>query len=55
MHLPAHPNLDQLKNQAKDLLKACASDDTDALKRFQEHCAEPTLSGAVPAGLVGWK
>lgn len=59
MHLPAHPNLDQLKNQAKDLLKACASGDPDALKRFQEHSAEQTLSGAQfviarEYGFAGW-
>ncbi|MDG3007607.1 ankyrin repeat domain-containing protein [Paludisphaera mucosa] len=59
MHLPARPNLDQLKNQAKDLLKACASGDADALKRFQEHRAEQTLSGAQfviarEYGFAGW-
>ena len=34
--LPAHPNLDQLKNQAKDLLKAHAVGDPEALKRVRE-------------------
>ncbi len=59
MPLPAHPNLDQLRNQAKDLLKACASGDPDALQRFREHSAEATLSGAQfviarESGFAGW-
>jgi hypothetical protein len=33
--LPSRPNLEQLKNQAKDLLKAHQNADVDALKRVQ--------------------
>jgi len=33
--LPDRPNLDQLKNQAKDLLRAARAQDTDALRRFR--------------------
>ncbi|WP_165253661.1 ankyrin repeat domain-containing protein [Paludisphaera soli] len=59
MQLPARPNLDQLRNQAKDLLKARASGEPDALKRFEEHSAEQTLSGAQfviarEYGFAGW-
>src|SRR6266536_4418215 len=35
--LPPRPNLEQLKNQAKELLKHCKAGDPEALKRFQEH------------------
>ncbi len=35
-HLPPRPNLDQLKNQAKDLLKAHKAGDADALKRIRD-------------------
>ena len=59
MQLPARPDVDQLRNQAKDLLKACDSGDTDALKRLAEHSAEQTLSGAQLViareyGFPGW-
>ena len=59
MHLPAHPNLDQLKNQAKDLLKACASGDPDALKRFHRafRRADPQrcpVRVAREYGFAGW-
>src|SRR5215468_135244 len=33
--LPARPNLEQLKNQAKELLKSHKSADTESLKRIQ--------------------
>jgi len=33
--LPSRPNLEQLKNQAKDLLKAHQNADADAVKRVQ--------------------
>jgi ankyrin repeat protein len=33
--LPAHPNLEQYKKQAKDLLKGCKADDPDALRRIR--------------------
>src|SRR5688572_3744875 len=35
-HLPSQPNLEQLKNQAKDLLKLHKSGDPDAIKRIKE-------------------
>src|SRR5260370_26748162 len=35
--LPSRPNLEQLKNQAKDLLKSCRSRDAAATERFREH------------------
>ncbi|HEX4646726.1 MAG TPA: ankyrin repeat domain-containing protein, partial [Verrucomicrobiae bacterium] len=34
--LPARPNLEQLKNQAKDLLKSCNSGDPETRKRIRE-------------------
>ena len=40
--LPERPNLEQLKNQAKSLLRAARAQDAAALERFQ---ALPTLSG----------
>jgi ankyrin repeat protein len=46
VQLPARPNLDQLRNQVKELLEACSSGDPDALKRLSAHSAEQTLSGA---------
>ena len=42
--LPARPNLEQLKNQAKDLLKAYRAGHPSALARFRE--ALPRLRGA---------
>ena len=40
--LPPHPDLDQLRKQAKDLLKACRAGDADACRRFREnHPDEP--------------
>jgi len=35
--LPVHPNLEQLKNQAKDLLAALQRADSDAVAEFREH------------------
>ena len=42
--LPARPNLEHLKNQAKDLLKAYRAGQPSAFKRFRESL--PRLSGA---------
>ncbi len=42
--LPLEPNLDQLKNQAKDLLKAHKASDTEAIQRVRE--SHPGWSGA---------
>src|ERR1700682_5294094 len=35
--LPAHPNLEQYKKQAKDLLKGCKAGKPEALRRIQSH------------------
>jgi hypothetical protein len=43
--LPAQPNLEQLKKQAKSLLAAAKARDADALRRF---AALPSLSGQSP-------
>jgi hypothetical protein len=40
-HLPVRPDLDHLKRQAKDLLKAIRRGDPDALAAFREHHPEP--------------
>src|SRR5689334_13181739 len=42
--LPARPDLEQLKHQAKDLLNAWKADEPDALERFQK--SHPRPSGA---------
>ena len=42
--LPARPNLEQLRKQAKDLLKAYRAGDPIALLRFREHL--PELAGS---------
>jgi hypothetical protein len=47
--LPAHPNLEQYKKQAKDLLKACKAGTPEARARMQKHqprSARLTLAGA---------
>src|SRR5207245_532991 len=50
--LPSRPNLEQLKNQAKDLLKSLKSDDPDAIQRVRENhprwsaTAEPEMDAA---------
>ena len=36
-HLPPHPNLQQLKNQAKDLRKAVQVADAEAIQRLKDH------------------
>ena len=40
-HLPVRPNLDQLKHQAKDLLRALRASDAPALAEFQRNHPEP--------------
>lgn len=42
--LPSRPNLEQLKNQAKDLLKSHKSADAESLKRFRDN--HPDYSNA---------
>jgi ankyrin repeat protein len=64
-HFPVHPNLRQLKNQAKDLLRAIRRGDPDAIGDLREHhpkrpdAAEATLADAQLAlarsyGLASW-
>jgi hypothetical protein len=46
-HLPVRPDLDQLKHQAKDLLRAVRRGDADAVAEFQRnHPAAPDLAAA---------
>src|ERR1043165_8236555 len=42
--LPSRPNLEHLKNQAKDLLKTCQSKDVETLKRIRDN--HPDYSNA---------
>jgi len=46
-HFPVHPNLDQLKHQAKDLLRAIRGGDPDALAELCEHPSKPIDPAAV--------
>lgn len=39
-HFPVRPNLDQLKHQAKDLLRALRRNEPQAIAVFREHFAE---------------
>jgi hypothetical protein len=57
--LPEHPNLDQARRQAKELLRAARSGDARALGRLATVSAPPTLAGAQLAlarelGLPSW-
>lgn len=47
--LPEHPNLDQLKRQAKDLLNAARGRDPDALARFRILPAFAAVTTGAPA------
>ena len=40
-HFPVRPNLDQLKNQAKDLLRAFRCGDPDAISDFRDFQSKP--------------
>jgi hypothetical protein len=40
-HFPVRPNLEQLKHQAKDLLRAFRAGDPDAVADFREHHTKP--------------
>jgi hypothetical protein len=44
--LPVRPNLDQLKHQAKELLAAIHSGNSDAISELQEHHPESTVEAA---------
>src|SRR4051812_5871058 len=50
--LPGRPNLEQLKKQAKDLLRAAQDKQPDALARFR---ALPALASKTPAELASLK
>jgi hypothetical protein len=57
--LPAHPNLDQLRHQAKDLLHAAKAGDADAVARIQRVSDRLTLATAQLAlareyGFASW-
>lgn len=39
---PARPTLEQYRKQAKELLKACKSGDSDAIQRFKRHHPHPS-------------
>ncbi|PYS71649.1 MAG: hypothetical protein DMF73_10330, partial [Acidobacteria bacterium] len=41
-HLPVRPNLDQLKHQAKDLLRAVRRGDKEAIEEFRRCHPEPS-------------
>lgn len=46
-HLPVRPNLDQLKHQAKDLLRAIRAGDPAALEEFNKHHPKPVAPDKV--------
>ena len=48
--IPFHPNYEQLRKQAKDLLKACGKGDSSALGLLVEH--HPKCSGTSPDDAV---
>ena len=57
--LPAHPNLDQLRHQAKDLLRAANAGDGKAMARIQLVSDHVTLASAQLAvarayGFASW-
>jgi hypothetical protein len=57
--LPEHPDLDQARRQAKELLRAAQADDAVALSRLEAVSAPLTLAGAQLAlarelGQPGW-
>jgi len=57
--LPDHPDLDQARRQAKELLRAARSGDAHALAQLSAVSAPPTLAGAQLAtarelGLPSW-
>jgi hypothetical protein len=46
-HFPVRPNLDQLRHQAKDLLRAIRANDPDAVADFREYHSKPIDSAPV--------
>lgn len=51
-HLPARPDLDQYRKQAKDLLREARNGSPDALARFQQHHPQPAPLALTAAQLV---
>ena len=54
-HFPVRPNLDQLRNQAKDLLRSIRRGDAAALAEFRKHhpkAVEPTVAKLTDAQLA---
>jgi hypothetical protein len=52
-NFPVRPNLDQLRHQAKDLLRAIRSDDAEALAELREHSPKfPTSADAATVQLA---
>jgi len=47
--LPVHPNLDQLKHQAKDLLRAIRRGDTNAVQEFNRFHPDPDIENVTLA------
>lgn len=47
LSLPARPSLEQLRKQAKELLKACRAGDGATIKRFQSHHPRKISDGRV--------
>lgn len=57
--LPAHPNLDQLRHQARELLRAAKAGDPDAVRRIEAFSDRLTLAAAQLAlareyGFASW-
>ena len=46
-HLPVRPNLDQLKHQAKDLLRSIRCGDLPAIREFNQHHPQPVAPDQV--------
>ncbi len=46
-HLPVRPNLDQLKHQAKDLLRSIRQGDLPAIREFNQHHPKPMTADQV--------
>jgi hypothetical protein len=54
-HFPVRPNLDQLKHQAKDLLRALRANDPSAVTEFHKHrrkTVEPAAAKLADAQFV---
>ncbi len=50
--LPARPNLEQLKHQAKDLLKSLQSGEAVSRQRFEEHHPQPSRAADAACSLT---